>query len=110
MLSIGYATALLGVLCGAPAAMAIGATVALWLGVWEGLQYLRDRGAGHRVRRRWDWAADGACYALGSAGAVWFSGDPWFWGAFCMAALVMAGGLGIAFGGGSETANQEDGS
>ena len=96
-ISIGFATAELVLRAGGGWPLACGLTAALWPLAWEARQYLSDAGAGHRVRRRWDWAADGACYALGSAGAA-CGGGVVAWGAFLAASGVLAAALGLAFG------------
>ena len=63
---LGLASAAPFILAGSPL---VGHVVAalVWGGAWEARQYL-EGGEARRVRRRWDWVADAACY---QAGAAW---------------------------------------
>jgi hypothetical protein len=67
---------------------------AVWAGAWEGLQYVRGRSIGRRVRRRWDWATDATAYGAGAL--AWaLSGGLLGWAAGCalVAAVVVSAAL-----------------
>lgn len=67
--SVGLFSTLILVDCGAPLGWAMLLAVVLWAGLWEGLQYAREAVLYRRIRRRWDWATDGAAYLTGALAA-----------------------------------------
>jgi hypothetical protein len=97
---LGHASVALAVaqglfLAGAPGAAWV--AFALWAGAWEGLQYVRGRAIGRRVRRRWDWATDATAYGAGAL--AWsISGGLLGWAAGCVVVGLVVVGAALIWG------------